>query len=413
MHAFLIPYGSAGDVFPFVRLGRALRERGHQVTLVASGYFLSLADKEGLDFVELYPAAEYEQEVFGDPNLRLKMRHYARRTPAFVLDKMPRAYRIIAERYQPGQTVVAAHSWVFGARVAQEKLGVPLATVHLQPLLLGSIHDRRPWLPRPWPPLWIPKLVLRLLHRWIDRQLGPAINAFRGDLGLPPVTRILNWWHSPQRVLGLFPEWFARPQPDWPSNTQLVGFPLFDPVESVDGPRDDLETFLSEGEPPLIFSQGSLVKDARDYFAVSADVAQRLGRRAVFFTPHAEQVPASLPQGVRYFPFVPFRLPRTAAAHVHHGGIGTIAYTLAAGIPQLTLPHGLDQPDNCRRLQGLGVSASLRPRAYRPHRVAGILRHLLDSPAVAERCRFYAMRCREANALEKACRALEQLGTSS
>lgn len=89
----------------------------------------------------------------------------------------------------------------------------------------------------------------------------------------------------------------------------------------------------------------------REYFQVSIDVAQNLGRRAIFLTPFQEQIPQPLPAGVRAFRFVPLEklLPRSIA-HVHHAGSGTVAHTLAAGIPHLTVPQGIDQVDIGRRL---------------------------------------------------------------
>src|SRR6202030_1934782 len=130
--------------------------------------------------------------------------------------------------------------------------------------------------------------------------------------------------------------------------------------------------------------------DARDYFASSVEVAQALGRRAVLLTAHPRQLPASLPPGIRHFGFVPLStlLPR-AAAVVHHGGMGTLGQALAAGVPQLTVPMILDQFDNSRRLLRLGVSANVRSAAYRSASITRLLRNLLESPQVAERCRHY------------------------
>jgi UDP:flavonoid glycosyltransferase YjiC (YdhE family) len=403
MHVLLIPYGVAGDVLPLVSLGMTLRRRGHRATLVACGYFRTVAEKEGLGFIELYPAEEYLHEVFGATNDRLRFIPFMKLVGEKLLLRMREAYAIIADQYVPGETVVAAQGWLFGARIAQEKLGVPLATVHMQPMLLGSVHDRGRI------PVWLRRIMRRLFSGIANKGLGPDLNAFRAGLGLPPVANVLPWANSPQMVLGLFPEWYSPPQPDWPPNWRLVGFPLVERERQAAGPPDELDEFIAAGDPPLIFSQGSAGREVRDFFRVSAEVAHQLGRRALFLTPHPEQVPKELPPGVRYFGFVPFRLPKRAAAHVHHGGVGTIAYTLAAGIPQLAVPLALDQPDNCRRLQRLGVSDTLRPRQYRTRKVVPKLKALLESSAVAERCRFYAARCREANALERACAALEEL----
>ena len=60
-------------------------------------------------------------------------------------------------------------------------------------------------------------------------QVAPGLNEWRRELGLPPVTRVFrDWIHSPQRVIGLFPDWFGVPQSDWPASLRLTGFPLFD-----------------------------------------------------------------------------------------------------------------------------------------------------------------------------------------
>jgi rhamnosyltransferase subunit B len=403
MHVLLIPYGVAGDVLPLVRAGIALRDRGHRATLVASGYFQDLARKEGLDFLELYSAAEYADEVFSPRNDRLRLIRFLRHVHDKLLQRMGTAYDLIAEHYVPGETVVAAQGWVLGARIAQEKLGVPLATVHMQPLTFGSAYDRR------WMPPWMWKLCQPTVRRLMDRVLGGGVNAFRAGLGLAPVSGIMRWWHSPELVIGLFPDWFSAPQPDWPPNSRLVGFPLLDLPTQGSGSADELDQFIAEGEPPIIFSQGSVKRHVRNFFEVSAEVARQLGGRALFLTPHAEQVRLSLPSHVRYFGFVPLRLPRRAAVHVHHGGVGTMAYTLAAGIPQLTVPLTLDQPDNCWRLRRLGVSDTIRPRQYTTRRVVRKLEALLASPLVAERCRFYAARCREETPMEGFCNALEEL----
>jgi UDP:flavonoid glycosyltransferase YjiC (YdhE family) len=320
---------------------------------------------------------------------------------------MRRVYRLIAERHVPGQTVVVAQGWLFGARIAQEKLGVPLATVLLQPLLFGSAHDT-PGLPR-FTPRWVPRLANTLVERSVDWSLGSAIDAFRGELGLPRAGRpIMRWWRSPELVIGFFPEWYSSPQPDWPAQTLLGGYPLYDALGT--GSNPELEEYLADGEPPLVFSQAWLIKDAKNYFAASVEVARRLGRRAVLLTAHPQQLPRSLPPGVRHFGLVPLStlLPR-AAAIVHHGGMGTLGQALAAGIPQVTVPVILDQFDNSRRLLRLGVSANVRSAAYRPARIARILRGLLESPEVAEHCRHYAARMAEDRPFEKVCLALERL----
>jgi UDP:flavonoid glycosyltransferase YjiC (YdhE family) len=406
MHALLVSAGTAGNMLPFVGLGAALRARGHDVTLIGSGAGTETARPAGLGFADLDDPETGAAQATSDSAKVRKAGFLGSLVPRAVR-YMRRAYQLIAERYVLGETFVVAQGWLFGARIAQEKLGVPLASVHLQPLLFGSAHDV-PGLPR-WVPRCVPRTVNALVERAADWALAPAIDAFRAELGLRRVRRpVIRWWRSPELVLGFFPEWYSAPQPDWPAQTLLGGFPLYDAPGSAVSP--ELDDFLADGDPPLVFSQAWLIRDAQDYFAASVEVARRLGRRAVLLTSHPEQLPRPLPPGVRHFGFVPLsRLLPRAAAIVHHGGLGTIGQSLAAGVPQLTVPAVLDQFDNSRRLLRLGVSADLRSSAYRPDSVTRVLRGLLESPVVAERCRHFAERVREERPFEKACDALEQL----
>ena len=232
MKAIVIGLGSAGDVHPNVGLALALRRRGHQVLLVATSIFRSLAQRAGLEFAGLGTEDEY-YEAIRDPDMWHPLRSFFVVGRRLILPSVPRIYDVIARLNEPGQTVVAAPGTAFGARIAQEKLGVPLATVHLQPIMLRStlepgcfgFPDIIHHLPRP-----LRRAYLRAVDRFlIDRLLAPDTNAFRAELGLPPVRRLFDrWFHSPQLIIGLFPEWFAPPPPDWPPNVRLTGFPLWD-----------------------------------------------------------------------------------------------------------------------------------------------------------------------------------------
>jgi UDP:flavonoid glycosyltransferase YjiC (YdhE family) len=107
---------------------------------------------------------------------------------------------------------------------------------------------------------------------------------------------------------------------------------------------------------------------------------------------------------------VPFShvLPR-AAAIVHHGGIGTCAQGLAAGIPQLIMPLGFDQPDNTNRLWRLGVARWVRPSAFTGDRVARELDALFTDARVAERCAHWAQEIARRDGVADTCRTLEEL----
>lgn len=410
MRVLLATLGSAGDVHPLLGIGLALRERRHAVTLVTNGLFEQPARALGLDFIAL-GGREDAERIMRDPDLWHPTRGFGVIARRVILPNVAPLYDIIA-RHDPRETVVFASAVCFGARVAQERLGFRLVTHHLAPALLWS---------RAAPPASASPAFDRLpapfqvaLHRMIvavvDRLLAPPVNAFRQSLGLAPARDLLyRWCNSPERVLGLFPDWFAPPQPDWPPRVCLTGFPLFDPPDpGADGGESLPEP--GDGPTPLVFTPGSANVHARAFFAAAVEASAALGRPAILLTRHREQVPARLPAGVVHREYVPLGtlLPR-AAALVHHGGIGTTAQGLAAGLPHLVMPMSHDQPDNATRLRRLGVGAALPPRRFTGRAVAAALDRLLGSEAVRDRCRALAARCDPAANMETA-RLIEEVG---
>ena len=121
-------------------------------------------------------------------------------------------------------------------------------------------------------------------------------------------------------------------------------------------------------------------------------------------------MPDDLPDHVRHESYVPLgRLLPRCAAIVHHGGIGTTAQGFAAGIPQLTMPMGFDQPDNTTRLHRLGVGGWVVPRQFTGERVAAALQRLLNDGRVAEACRRWQAHMADADPVGETCELLEEL----
>jgi rhamnosyltransferase subunit B len=277
--------------------------------------------------------------------------------------------------------------------VRREKFKFPFVTIQLQPVAFRSVYEF------PLFPSWMPRTLKRILFyasdRFvIDRALAPEINRFREEQSLPPVKHIFgDWMHSPLASIGLFPDWFASPQPDWPLQTHLTGFIFHDKrVEDEQLPQDVLD-FLDAGDPPIVFTPGTAMKHGGQFFEASIQACQMLGRRGMLLTQHKDQLPSKLPEGIRHFDYLPFSLvlPRVAAL-VHHGGIGTIAQALAAGIPQVIRPMTHDQPDNAARVQLLGTGVSVSPTDYTAQTVSEKLNALLSSPDVLTHGKEYSQR---------------------
>jgi UDP:flavonoid glycosyltransferase YjiC (YdhE family) len=411
MRILVCSLGTLGDALPFLALAKALQGRGHDVTLLGNGYYRDFVEREGLRQVNLISRKTFSQYL-ADASLWAD-------ADAYVLKRLPdalpvlcrRVYNTIARHGDPKDTVVVTHDYVFGARIAQEARGFRTATVHLQPAWMRSALD--PPLVSPRTPTWLFRIMERFFDAELDKRVGGAVNGLRGELGLPPARGITkSWWNSPDLVLAMFPEWLGPPQSDWPARTVQTGFPFFESSSDRSFDASEVDAFLREGPPPLVFTQSSVTKDAEAFYGTGVEICRALGRRGILLTSHAEQVPKPLPDFMRHYRFVPMNwlLPR-CALHVNHGGMGSAAWTLAAGIPQLNVPWGFDQLDTSRRLRRLGVADYVRPKRFSA-KCAAKVRRLLEDASVAAQCRTYAARCRETDAMQIACEAIERLNGS-
>jgi UDP:flavonoid glycosyltransferase YjiC (YdhE family) len=136
MHAILATVGTDGDVVPHIGLGAALRSRGHRVTLAAPETYRARASALGLEFCSIVTAAEVGQ-MLNDPDLWHPFRSGAMMA-RWGGPMIPRQYGALAGLVGHSDSVLVANPGVLAARLVQEKLGVPTASLLLQPGLLPS-----------------------------------------------------------------------------------------------------------------------------------------------------------------------------------------------------------------------------------------------------------------------------------
>lgn len=411
MRYILIPIGSGGDVFPFLGLALTLRQRGHDVQFITNGHFRSLVEHHGLPFHEFGTAEQYRQAITNPdiwhPTRALQI------VLSFTSNQRP-LYDLL-ESLTTGRTVIIAHTLAFAARVLQETRGVPVVSIALQPAILRSVHDSpvlfgnhgfRP-LPR-----FIQHLAWSAIDALaIDPLMRRAVGPLRKELGLPNVRHYLrDWIPSPLLTVGLFPAFFADLQPDWPRNVKLASFPLCDRFSHRQASEETLR--FVEQEHPIVFTPGTGMTFAHRFFASAIQAAQSLGRPALLLTGHPEQLPPTLPPSIRHDTFAPLSaILAHCAALIHHGGIGTTAAALGAGIPQLIMPLAHDQPDNAARVVRNGWGKRLWPRHFTPNRLTPLLRDLLADATLASNCQTAAQTLAQSSGLSLAADQIEAVAT--
>ena len=411
MRILIYAMGSAGDVHPFVGVGKALQARGHEVIVATSAFFEDVVRRAGLGFRAMGTVADFER-IQGNPHLW----HPTKALPSIIKHAVNPSYEPILEVARelviPGETVILASSLAWAAMTVRELLEVPVASVHLAPSLFVSTYRQPVMHGAPVPqdaPRFMKAIQWAIAEKVVDFHVLPELNRFRKRHGLSPARGMIHGWHSPDRVIALFPEWYAAPQPDWPQHVIQTGFPLFDESGQREVPRE-LEDFLNDGDPPVVFTPGSAMDRGHEFFDEAVKALKLLGKRGILISRFSDTVPADLPDGVRHFSYVPFSqvLPRTAAM-VFHGGIGTCAQTLRAGIPQLLMPMAHDQLDNLSRVHDLGTGDGLHPRQFKGKRIAATLDHLLQDPAVKRKAAELALRFDPPGWMARTCDLIEEM----
>ena len=406
MRFLMAPVGSAGDVHPVVGVGLELRRLGHEVVFAVNGYFKEMIVERGFGFIEIGTAEEF-RAVTDHPDIwnpRRALTHLYRNG---VVKAMRLQQEVTADFCRAKGSVSLTGILGFGGLLAGERHGVPVATMHLQPAAIWSRIDP-PKYQGMVGPRWLKSLVYDLAERFMmDPAILPTFNAYRAELGLAPIRGISRWWHSRDAVFCFFPSWFAAKPADWPPATEVLDFPLWE--EGADRELDPaVEAFLSAGAAPIVFTPGSANVFGRTFFETAVRATRELGARCVLLSRFPEQMPKDLGKDCLAHSYASFTklLPR-ARALVHHGGIGSAAQALAAGIPQLIMALAHDQFDNGERVRRLGVGDWLTKADFTSRRVARRLGRLVRDPAVAARAREVAIRLRARDGAARCAAAVE------
>lgn len=417
MKVLLASLGTAGDIHPFLAIGRYLVAHGHRAELVSNPVFAPLAARAGIGFTPVGEAAHFHvtfthHYVWHPLNgFGVMWRYLARPAISAALA------RLEAAADEPDTVVLYSPFLMPAPRIAMETRGLRAVSAWTAPQML----------PRFAPPLWLAgrhlgpdvsatdarEAVLALDRSKMQPLALTDVEVARRARGLPPLEQsiFLEWIHSPLLSLALFPECFAAATPEWPRPYVHAGFPFYDD-DAAAGLDPALARFLDAGAPPVVFTAGTAMHDATGFFADAVHASASLGLRALVLTQDVAQLPATLPAGVMHATYAPFSLllPR-ARAVVHHGGVGTLAQAMRARLPQLVVPQAYDQFDNASRLVALGVAHALFPRedGTRPPLRDGLAALLADAE-LPPACARLAAEIADHETLECVRLALESLG---
>ena len=364
-------------------LGLALMRRGHEVALAGPPEFSGDAIRLNVNYHPMGGSMTdfllRNSSIMGGNLLRL-----ARVVKRQIDTEVAAQFDLLSGLAKASDHVVGA-SLAFAARSCAEGAGRPYHFVAFAPETFPSSYHpvlgvRRQHLPR-----WVNRLSWWGAHQLDNWLLRAVLNRGRSGLGLPPITDALDHFIVPSLSLLAADAELAPTPPDVHLIESPTGAMLLDEPGQL---PNEVEAFLAAGSPPIYIGFGSM-PDARPERtrAQLVKVVREIGCRAILYTGDPAPAQPSLAPDILTVGSLPHALlfPRVVLA-VHHGGAGTSARAARAGIPQVILPHVLDQFPWSARIaeRGLGPRPLLKHRPGLGSLVARML-EALENAKMRER----------------------------
>lgn len=353
--------GSQGDIQPCLRLGRELQQSGFKILLAAPQNFAALSRERGVPFQPL--RGDVQEVMAGETGRKFMERSGA--NPILSILTMRKMLGPIAVKMAEDALAASRNADAFITLAVFAPFGKTIAEICGIPLILIEPTPVLPTGDFPAPGFPIQRNMGRMFNRLsgfmmlqvIWQWYRPFVNAFRKRCSLQPLKgsdcyRIL----AATPLLGAYSS-TAIPRPgDWSEDLHITGYWFQNDVGEW-RPSAELESFLEAGEPPVYVGFGSMAGRNPEHFArIVLEALAKSGLRGVIATGWGGMRVMSVPKNVFVLESAPhgWLFPRMTAV-VHHGGAGTTAEGLRAGVPSIIVPFTVDQPFWGNRVKSLGA----------------------------------------------------------
>jgi sterol 3beta-glucosyltransferase len=350
MRYCLVTYGSRGDVQPFIHLALGLNAKGHQATLAGPSNFQELVAGYGIDFYPLFGDAE---EIVRSPECRKVIKTgsniaFARMALRKMRDKRLQILADIHEACKSADVIISINPCIFYVATVAEKLNKKWLLVQLNPPMIPTREF--PMLLFNFPDVsWLNRHTYSLVNNILWLAQKEEYSLFRQTLGLPPYNGSLFDKVTEERVPMIHAfssELITRPA-DWPEPYTIAGFFTRSQTENEQSKLAlGLKKWMQAGDKPLYIGFGSIpFPDKRKLSIGIKELLEKTDIRIIYCRGWSDM--PDLPENPRLLIIEQadhaWLLPKCRAA-VIHGGIGTIAAVLQAGIPAIVASLFVDQP---------------------------------------------------------------------
>jgi len=332
-------------------LGQVLRQRGHGVLIAAPPDFATWVQSMGFEFA---PLGLHMQQYLAD-NPAVLTGNVRRATPLlkrYFADALPHQMQELLIICADADALVWGGLALTAPSVA-EHLRIPaLGVLYSTCMVPSGLH------PPPtvrWHGLspWVNRALWWLHDRLAATMMGQPLNQARRQTGLKEVELHDHLLHGCEYAIAADEMIFPGDRA-WPPNLQRANYLFLNDPEPLD---PELDAWLRNGEPPVYIGFGSMGGPfAQRIETLLLEAMEASGRRCLIAAGWAGIGNQTLPSGWLCVAAAPHTqlFPRLAAV-VHHGGSGTTAQALRAGVPQVLLPLILDQYHHAHRLHLAGL----------------------------------------------------------
>lgn len=413
MRIVLTTHGSTGDIYPVIALAVALRRSGHAVKFATIPHYQADIEAAGIEFYPLCP--NWEQ-----PDLSYWMGRLNKiRNPVYQLREIyvgARAYipEMIArlDALMP-ETDLLVSSYLFPMNKGiADRHGVPFATLAFAPHVIPSPDFPPEHFPSP---RWLGRTLRRAWNRWlwrtanavVDRTINTSIAGALRAAGLPKVRNFFS--HPAERVLVTVPEnYFRVPGAEIDPRFRYTGYLRWqaDESQAVDAEVRAFTADVPGGRVPVL-TFGSMVYENSGAWMERFIRAWPRDRKIIVQRGWAQFPQFGDADHIKVLGKVSHdQLFKHASAVIHHGGAGTTASALHAGVPQIIVPHIGDQNFFGSEIERFGCGFRLK-RAVWPEQLHLALDRLLSSPTRIARAAEVGRDLRAAQGSSAAVRELE------
>ncbi len=367
MNITVFAAGSQGDIQPCISLSRGLQREGYHVTLAAPQDFAAFTQKHDVGF---YPLRGDVHKIMAS-NAGRKFMETGGANPITAMRAMrtmiaPVITQMIEDAYaacRDADALICLGVFSpFGQSIA-EAARIPNINLEPTPLLPTRVFPA---------PSWPIQTSLGGLHNYLSGILmlqaiwqwyGPFVHDFRRRLGLP-ACRAARFYRALRStpMLGAYSPSIIPHSADWPASTHVTGYFFLDTPADWQ-PSPELKAFLDAGNPPVYIGFGSMAGRNPERLAkIVLDALAQSGQRGVLLTGWGGLRAELAPDHVFVLNSAPhsWLFPRMAAV-VHHGGAGTTAEGLRAGVPSVIIPFAFDQFFWGARVKKLGLGPNPIP----------------------------------------------------